>query len=136
MKRARTAGLWILLLVGSLGCEREQERPRKRPFPPTAASGEELDGMQLAAGRRVALESAVAAMQRRDLHRLKQLSVWVRHRATVPLFEPADLEALDIAIECLEHGATPSQQLARLERLETGKLVEPARAVCRGDLQQ
>jgi hypothetical protein len=137
MKRVRAAGLLIVLFgssLGALGCEREQERPRKRPFPPTAASGEELDGMQLAAGRRVALETAVMAMQHRDLQRLKQLRTWVHHRATVPLLEPADLTALDLAIECLEPSANTTELAARLEQMETGTLRSPAQIMCRGDV--
>lgn len=137
MKSSRAAGLLILLLgssLGALGCKQEQDRPRKRSFPPTAASGEELDGMQLAAGRRVALETATTGMQRRDLERLKQLRTWVHHRATVPLLESADLTALDLAIQCLEPGANSTELTAQLERLETGTLRTPAQVMCRGDV--
>ena len=136
MTRAR-AGLLILVfgsLLGTLGCKKEDERPRKRPFPPTAASGEELDGMQLAAGRRVALETAILAMKHRDQARLKQLRTWVLQRATVPLIEPADIEALELAIQCLEPGVDKAQPLARLDQLETGTLHTPAQIMCRGDV--
>jgi hypothetical protein len=54
--------------------------------------------MQLFAARRVALESATAALEQRDIGRLKQLSVWVKHRATVPILEPDDMKSLDLAI--------------------------------------
>ena len=140
MKRVRAYGLLMLVFgsslgaLGALGCEREQERPRKRPFPATAASGEELDGMQLAAGRRVALETAATAMKHRDLGRLRQLRTWVHHRATVPLLEPADLTALDLAIQCLEPGAKANEVAAQLERLEAGTLRTPAQIMCRGDV--
>lgn len=137
MKSACAAGLLILLLgssLSALGCKKEEERPRKRSFPPTAASGEELDGMQLAAGRRVALETAILAMKHRDRERLKQLRTWVLQRATVPLIEPADLTALDLAIQCLEPGAKAAEVTAQLEELETGSLRTPAQVMCRGDV--
>jgi hypothetical protein len=88
--------------------------------------------MQMSSARRVALESTAAAMKRRDLQRLKQLSNWVRNRAQVALFEADDLAALDIAIECLEHSSAPTEQLARLDGLKSGSLRVPARDVCRG----
>lgn len=135
MKSTLPAGFVFLLLgslLGGLGCERESDiKPRPLVIPP-APSGEQLDGMQLASARRVALESTSAAMKRRDLQRLKQLSTWVRHRAQSSLFEPDDLAALDLAIECLEHGAAPTDQLARVEALKTGTLRTPAREVCLG----
>jgi hypothetical protein len=104
----------------------------KRSSSPAAAASE-LDGMQLSSARRVALESAISAMQRRDLTRLKQLGVWVRGRAQVVILEPDDLKALDLAIECLEQVAPPSDAIARVDALGSAKLQKAAREVCAGN---
>lgn len=90
----------------------------------------ELDGMQLEAAGRVALESAADAMERRDLERLRMLSRWVRERAQVVLFQPNDLSALDLAIGCLDHSVPPTRAVASLEKLTSGKLLTPARNLC------
>jgi hypothetical protein len=89
-----------------------------------------LDATQLASARRVALESAAEAMDRRDLERLKMLSRWVRERAQVVLFEESDLTALDLAIGCLDRSVASAKALAELDELESGTLVLPARGVC------
>lgn len=133
METTLRAGLVLLALGSSLGaggCKREIPKQRSATVP-SASAGEQLDGMQLSAARRVTMESTRTAMQHRDLARLKQLSVWVRHRAQVTLFEPDDVTALDLAIECLEQSAPPTAQLATLDRL-TGELRGPARDVCQG----
>lgn len=130
-KRALCAGLWLLVFGSSFACKRESPKPRPAYVASAAVSGEQLDGMQLWAARRVTMETARTAMQHRDLPRLKQLAVWVRHRAHVSLFEPDDVAALDIAIQCLERPAEPTEQLASLERL-SGALRGPAHDVCQG----
>jgi hypothetical protein len=117
------------LCVLSLSCQREPA-PKKRPSVATATSGEKLDGMQLDSARRVAIESATAAMQRRDLPRLKQLATWVRGRAHVPVLEPNDLTALDLAIRCLEDVSAPEGAAATLDELGSGKLKKPALELC------
>jgi hypothetical protein len=86
--------------------------------------------MQLSSARRVALESATAAMERHDLQRLKQLDVWVRNRAQVAVFEPDDLRALELAISCLEHVPPPLQAREQLALLKSGSLRASARAAC------
>jgi hypothetical protein len=120
---------WLLTALVLLACQREPGERKERPIPP-APSNSALDGMQLSAARRVALESATAAMKRRDVERLKQLNVWVRHRATVPILEPDDLTSLDIAVGCLEHVAPPTEALAKLDALKSGRLRNEARSVC------
>jgi len=89
--------------------------------------------MELTAARRVGLESASDGMRRRDLKRLKMLSVWVRSRAQVVLFQPDDLSSLDLAIECLEGSLLPAQVASRLEQISTGQLLAPARTLCLGE---
>jgi hypothetical protein len=89
-----------------------------------------LDGMELTAARRVGLESATDAMQRGDLKRLKMLSIWVRSRAQVVLFEPQDVESLDRAITCLENDSTRSAELTALAQIKSGALSKPAREAC------
>jgi len=103
---------------------------QSKPYPSKPLASGELDGMQLEAASRVALESAADAMVRHDLQRLKMLSVWVRGRAQVVLFQPNDLSALDLAIACLERSVSPSQAAASLEKLSSGKLLLPARVLC------
>jgi hypothetical protein len=121
---------WLLSALVLLACQRESgTRKGERAIPP-APSNSALDGMQFSAARRVALESATAAMKRRDVERLKQLNVWVRHRATVPILEPDDLTSLDIAVGCLEHVSPPTEALAKLDGLQSGQLRNEARSVC------
>lgn len=105
-------------------------RGESKPYPSKPLASGELDGMQLEAAGRVALESAADAMVRHDLQRLKMLSVWVRGRAQVVLFQPNDLSALDLAIGCLERSVSPREAAASLEQLTSGKLLVPARVLC------
>lgn len=124
--------VWIvsLALLGfaiAFACRNEGEATGFRAKP--VVSGE-LDGMQLEAAGRIALESAADAMERRDLERLRLLSRWVRERAQVVLFQPNDLSALDVAIGCLDRSVSPSQAAASLQKLTSGKLLTPARNMC------
>jgi len=125
--RARAAMLGAL--ISAPACQRENASKSDQGYPVPSASG--LDGMQLSSARRVALESAIAAMQRRDLQRLKQLSIWVRNRAQVAILEPDDLAALDVAIQCLEAVSAPSDALASLDQVKSGRLKQPAQTLCR-----
>ena len=115
--------LILLALAAASACRRDTPPERKRD--PAV-----LDGMELNAARRVGLESAADAMRRGDLDRLEMLSVWVRKRAQVVLFEPADVESLDRAISCLKDGSTRSAELSALARLKSGTLLQPARDAC------
>jgi hypothetical protein len=116
--------VWLALAVlGLPGCHHDSFIEEKR-------DGSVLDGMELTAARRVGLASAADAMQQRDLKRLKMLSTWVRHRAQVVLLDPDDLASLDLAITCLDDSLAKDEREAVLDRIKTGKLREPARAVC------
>jgi hypothetical protein len=105
-------------------------RSESKPYPAKPLASGELDGMQLEAAGRVALESAADAMERHDLQRLKMLSVWVRGRAQVVLFQPNDLSALDVAIGCLERSVSPGEAATTLKKMTSGKLLVRARVLC------
>ena len=119
-------------LLCAAACQREHAS-KSDGYPAPSSSG--LDGMQLSSARRVALKSATDAMQRRDLERLKQLSVWVKKRAQVVILEPDDVRALDLAIECLEQVGPTSDALGSIDQLKSGTLKQKARAVCSGSGQ-
>ena len=125
----------LLALGGAVACQRSEAGKGGAGAAASASAGK-LDAMQLSSARRVALESATAAMQRHDLQRLKQLDLWVRNRAQVAIFEPDDVRSLELAITCLEHVPPPPEALGQLEQLKSGSLRAPARAVCGGALAQ
>jgi hypothetical protein len=127
--RARVWAVVLGALISAPACQRESASKTDQGYPAPSASG--LDGMQLSSARRVALQSATAAMQRRDLERLKQLSIWVRNRAQVAILEPDDLAALDLAIQCLESVSAPTDALSSLDQIKSGKLKQPAQTLCR-----
>lgn len=122
---------WLFtgLLLALSACQRSDAAASSTEAAASASAGK-LDKMQLSSARRVALESATAAMERHDLQRLKQLDVWVKTRAQVAIFEPDDLRALELAISCLEHVPPPPEALAQLAQLKSGGLRAPARAAC------
>lgn len=125
-----TQRVWftVVALVGfavAFACRNES-----KPYPAKPLASGELDAMQLEAAGRVALESAADAMERHDLQRLKMLSVWVRGRAQVVLFQPHDLSALELAIACLERSVSPSQAQESLKKLSSSKLLVRTRVLC------
>lgn len=126
MNDARLGLIWSLVVlgvaVGPCACHHDTTESKRDPAA--------LDGMERSAARRVGLESAVDAMQRGDLNRLKMLSVWARTRAQVALFEADDLSSLDLAIECLDGGMTRADRLAALDKIKSGQLLNPARELC------
>jgi hypothetical protein len=92
-----------------------------------------LDGVQRTAARRVGLESAIDAMQRRDLDRLKMLRVWARTRTQVALFDADDLASLDLAIACLDGTLARADRQASLDKIKSGKLLQPTSDLCLAD---
>jgi hypothetical protein len=120
----------VFVLTCGAACERKRTPTGKLATASAAGSGQVLDGMQLDSARRVALQSAKAAIEARDLQRLKQLRKWVEGRASVPIFEADDLATLDIAIACLEQPAPSVEAFSQLERMKGSKLSEPARRLC------
>ena len=126
----RLAACWMLglALTSVVACQHEAKKDDWKSFAPPSSST--LDGMQLASARRVAIESATAAMRSRDLERLKQLGTWVRGRAQVAILDQNDLDALDSAIACLEQPASAADTLARVQGLSSGRLKQPAQTLC------
>lgn len=127
------ASALCLLLLSATACERKRTLQSKLTTASATGSGQVLDGMQLDSARRVALQSAKEAMKARDAQRLQQIRKWVEGRASVPVFPPDDLAALDIAIACLEQLAPSADAVSQLEDVKTSKLADSARSVCEHD---
>ena len=130
MGHAARLWLWLIILGSVPACQRKTTGDSGRHEGPAAGSGQPLDRMQFSSARRVALASAGEAMRQGDLERLKQLRVWVQNRAQVAIFEPDDLESLELAIACLEHSSTEVAALDRLARVKSGTLRQAAREAC------
>ncbi|HYQ15670.1 MAG TPA: hypothetical protein VEQ58_07935 [Polyangiaceae bacterium] len=129
MRRAPRFSLSLLIIGFALGCQRERSsRPETDAEP--AGSNASLDRMQFSSARRVGLQTTSEAMGSGDLQRLKQMRLWVRNRAQVPIFEEDDLRALDLAIACLEHSVAPSAAIEELTEMDSGTLKKPARELC------
>jgi len=115
----------LVAALASLACEGDKEKPIRgnRSVRP-------LDGMERFAARSVSIETAIEAMQQRDLKKLKMLSVWVQKRDKTVLLTPDDLSSLDLAIECLELKLTQDERSDALDEIKSGKLKAAAREVC------
>lgn len=128
----RSGAGWLVVGLACaclVGCKEDGPKNHGwKPFTPPSPST--LDGMQLDSARRVAIESAKDSMVRHDLERLKQLAKWVRGRAQVVILEPADLEALDLAIVCLGQPGPSPEIRAQVQRIAGGKLKEHTLRVC------
>ncbi|HYP90891.1 MAG TPA: hypothetical protein VEQ59_22145 [Polyangiaceae bacterium] len=129
MRHATRFWFWLLMVGCALGCERERRGQLETDAEP-AGSGAALDRMQFSSARRVGLQTTSEAMASGDLQRLKQMRLWVRNRAQVPIFEEGDLRALDLAIACLEHTTAPRAAIDELAEIESGTLKKPARELC------
>jgi hypothetical protein len=115
----------LVTALAVLACQEQKDKPIRgnRSVRP-------LDGMERFAARSVSIETAIEAMQERDLKKLKMLSVWVQKRDKTVLLEPDDLSSLDLAIECLEEKLSQAERSAALDRIKSGKLKSRAREVC------
>jgi superfamily II DNA or RNA helicase len=116
------------VLVAALSfwaCQEQKEKPFRGH-----RSVRSLDGMERFAARSVSIETAIEAMQERDLKKLKMLSVWVQKRDKTVLITPDDLSSLDLAIECLEEKLSQEERSAALDKIKSGKLKSAAREVC------
>jgi len=109
----------------ALACQKDEDKPIRgnRSVRP-------LDGMERFAARSVSIETAITAMQERDLKKLKMLSVWVQKRDKTILLTPDDLSSLDLSIECIEQKLTQEERTAALAEIKSGKLKAAAREVC------
>ncbi len=108
-----------------LACQEQKEKPIRGD-----RSVRPLDGMERFAARSVSIETAIDAMQERDLKKLQMLSVWVQKRDKTLLLTPDDLSSLDLAIECLEQKLSQAERSAALDEIKSGKLKAAAREVC------
>src|SRR4051812_28793412 len=124
----RRAALLSLLQVASPACQEQKEKPIRGD-----RSVRPLDGMERFAARSVSIETAISAMQERDVKKLKMLSVWVKKRDKTVLLSPDDVTSLDLAIECLEDKLTQSERSDALDEIKSGKLKASARDVCLED---
>ncbi|HYP99840.1 MAG TPA: hypothetical protein VER96_14290 [Polyangiaceae bacterium] len=122
---AVTIAPWSLL-----ACQEQKEKPIRGD-----RSVRPLDGMERFAARSVSIETAIAAMQERDVKKLKMLSVWVKKRDKTVLLSPDDVSSLDLAIECLEDKLTQDERSDALDEIKSGKLKSAARDVCIGDTE-
>jgi hypothetical protein len=126
MKDVRLRRVWNLVALCAVGglCACHHDAPETKRDPAA------LDGVQRTAARRVGLESAIDAMQRGDLNRLKMLGVWARTRTQVALFDADDLSSLDVAIACLDGSLMHANRQAALDKIQSGKLLKPASDLC------
>jgi hypothetical protein len=115
----------LLAALCSMACQDKKEQPIRGD-----RSVRPLDGMERYAARSVSIETAIDAMQERDVKKLRMLSVWVQKRDKTILLTPDDLSSLDLAIECLEQKLTQEERTARLDAIKSGKLKPAAREVC------
>ena len=116
----------LLLAAGCVcACQGEKSKPIRGD-----RSVRPLDGMERFAARSVSIETAIDAMQQRDLKKLKMLSVWVQKRDKTVLLAPDDLSSLDLAIACLEQKLSQDERSAALDEIKSGKLKAAAREVC------
>jgi hypothetical protein len=89
-----------------------------------------MDGLERYTRRTVSLETAVDAIEQRDVKKLKMLSVYVRNRDKTALFSEDDLSSLDLAIECLEGAKSQEERSAALDEIKSGALKKAAREAC------
>jgi hypothetical protein len=98
-----------------------------------ADAGRHLDGMEVQATSRSAVQSAREALQKRDLRQLKMVQYYVLHRAHEPLLDPAELDLIDLGIWCMENGPTTE---ARVEKATNAskdvRLARQVRLTCLG----
>lgn len=125
LRRLRGAALVVFALAGFSSCQEPKEKPIRGD-----RSVRPLDGMERFAARSVSIETAISAMQERDVKKLKMLSVWVKKRDKTVLLSPDDVTSLDLAIECLEDKLTQDERSDALNAIKSGKLKSAAREVC------
>jgi hypothetical protein len=121
-----TVVAWALpILTMGAGCQTD---PAKRSEG--AAGARAMDGLERYTRRTVSLETAIDAIEQRDVKKLKMLSVYVRNRDKTALFSEDDLRSLDLAIECLEDSMSQEERSAVLDQIHSGKLKKTAREAC------
>ena len=114
---ALCAAVWLT------ACHKEE--PKKADKPVRA-----MDGLERYTARTVSIETAIEAMQERDVKKLRMLGVWVRKRDKTVLLTEDDLSSLDLAIDCIEGNRSQEERLSALDEIKSGRLKAPARELC------
>ncbi len=120
---------WLrLALLGAAvatlsGCPKDRPQGKGKGERP-------MDGLERYTARKVSLETAVDAIEQRDVKKLKMLSVYVRKRDQTALFSEDDLSSMDLAIECLEGAKSRAEREAALDEIKSGTLKASARDAC------
>ena len=126
-----------LLLVGALAFASltacEKDHPKQSGGE---AGARAMDGLERYTRRTVSLETAIDAIQQRDVKKLKMLAVYVRNRDKTALFSEDDLSSLDLAIACLEGSKSQEERSAALDEIQSGKLKQSARQACLADEEE
>ena len=121
-RSVRSLAACFALIIAS-GCHKDEPAEGDKPQRP-------MDGLERYTARTVSIETAIGAMQDRDLKKLKMLSVWVRKRDKAVLLGDDDLSSLDLAVACLEANPSKDERTAALDRIKSGKLKAAARDLC------
>ncbi|MES1174166.1 MAG: hypothetical protein ABUL62_07530 [Myxococcales bacterium] len=124
-RAAQIVGLGALGGLMASACQ--TDRPNRADG---TAGARPMDGLERYTRRTVSLETAIDAIEQRDVKKLKMLSVYVRNRDKTALFSEDDLRSLDLAIECLEGGKSQEERSAALDEIKSGKLKKAARQAC------
>ncbi len=125
---ARAAAVGACAVFGLAACQKDA--PSHADGASGTSSARPMDGLERYTRRTVSLETAIDAIEQRDVKKLKMLSVYVRNRDKTALFSEDDLSSLDLAIECLEGNKTQEERSAALDEIQSGKLKKAAREAC------
>ncbi len=94
------------------------------------AGARAMDGLERYTRAPCPLETAIDAIEQRDVKKLKMLSVYVRNRDKTALFSEDDLSSLDLPSNALEGGKSPEERRDALDEIQSGKLKKAAREAC------
>jgi hypothetical protein len=116
-----------IALIGLTVPACQAERPNRSDGSSGARA---MDGLERYTRRTVSLETAIDAIEQRDVKKLKMLSVYVRNRDKTALFSEDDLSSLDLAIECLDGAKSKEERTEALDAIKSGKLKKAAAQAC------
>jgi hypothetical protein len=114
----------LAALSGLSACQKE------RASSDGSGGARPMDGLERYTRRTVSIETAIDAIEQRDVKKLKMLEVYVRNRDKTALLTEDDLSSLDLAIECLEGSKSREERSAALAEIKSGKLKAAAREAC------
>ncbi|MEO6599869.1 MAG: hypothetical protein ABIQ16_08370 [Polyangiaceae bacterium] len=124
-QRAALAAWAMPILAATPGCQTDRSSRSDG-----TAGARPMDGLERYTRRTVSLETAIDAIEQRDVKKLKMLSVYVRHRDKTVLFSEDDLASLDLAIECLEGAKSQEERTSALAEIKSGTLKKAAQDAC------